>query len=156
MSARTLENNLRHARQAYLHALRALPALDDIQSGPVISCGMTFYNEGQIKSQIIELGWAFYCRYETCLEAWLKTNDVILSRKTTIKSYLIAKGAAIPEDMARGMDIYRDIRNKLHHEDGAIMDNDVDSEKEIHLLEEHMDMFFHLFVYIGATVDELR
>jgi hypothetical protein len=68
MSFEVLKGNLSHARQAYLHAVRSLPVCADLQAGPVNQHGMVFSKGSQIESQQIELGWAFFCRYESCLE----------------------------------------------------------------------------------------
>ncbi|MBO0346006.1 hypothetical protein J0X15_12300 [Roseibium sp. CAU 1637] len=152
MSAKTLENNLMHSRAAYLHAVRALPSSNALQFGSIKHNGMEFSNKNQIESQLVELGWAFFCRYEGCLEKWLKDQKVKLSRKYTLKNWLTDHQVTIPEELSAGIDLYRRIRNALHHDDGATFDGS--GEPEFHLLPEQMEKFFQLFCWIGQQVEQ--
>lgn len=153
MNAKLLENNLRHSRAAYLHAIRALPSAQDLRSGPIRQNGFEFYRASEIESQLVELGWAFFCRYEACLEKWLKEQNVKLSRKAGLKKWLTDNGVLIPEKLAAGIDVYRKIRNALHHDDGAAFD--FVEETELHLFPNHMEKFFELFCWIGQQVDRV-
>jgi hypothetical protein len=151
---KTLEKNLMHSRAAYLHAVHALPSPEDLQSGPIRRYGMEFSNEGQINSQLIELGWAFFCRYEACLEKWLKDQDVKLNKKMSLSQWLKSRKILLSPDYSNGIDLYRTLRNALHHDDGASIDGSQDTE--IHLLPEHMENFFQLFCWIEQQVDQHR
>lgn len=144
-----LEDYLAHSRAAYLHAVDALPKLDSPRSWPIRSGKFEFSSPSQVESMLIELGWAFFCRYEGCLEAFLKANQVTLTMGTPLKRWLSDR-MTIPVDKMKPLKVYRDIRNKLHHEDGASFDGDPDSE--IHLLPEHMESFYEFFVWIGEQV----
>lgn len=133
---------------AYLHAVRALPKPDDLKKGPISQLGMTFEKRSHIESQLVELGWAFYCRYEGCLEGWLK-DRVKLSREKPIKKWLEDNGVKIPLEFEEGLDRYRNIRNILHHYDGKNSDN-----TEIHLFPNMMENFYELFCWIGEMVEK--
>lgn len=100
---------------------------------------------------LIEFGWAFFCRYEACLEAHLHRTDVELNRKLSLIGWLERNNVQIPEPLRPGLQCYRQVRNKLHHEDGASLDGSPD--REIHLLPEHMEMFYNLFKWCGARVE---
>jgi hypothetical protein len=71
-------------------------------------------------------------------------------KKCALSDWLIQNNVNIPKDLRAGLDVYRKIRNKLHHEDGASLDND--SETEIHLMPDHMDNFYELFLWCGSQV----
>lgn len=143
-----LEHNLKHSRAAYLFAIRCLPAPNALASGPIVVNGIEFAHESQITSVLIELGWAFFCRYEACLEAFLKRSNVDLSQGLT--RWLASKSIDIPRELRQGIKVYRRIRNQLHHEDGAPMNGERD--QEIHILPDHMETYFDLFVWIGNQV----
>ncbi len=85
MNHSSLESKLQHSRAAYLHAIRALPSMDGLGTSPIHQYGFEFSTDKQVFSQIIELGWAFFPRYEACLENWLKSNNVKLSKKKSTK-----------------------------------------------------------------------
>lgn len=153
MVAETLESNLMHSRAAYLHAVRALPSPEDLRSGPICQHGLEFSRADQIQSQLIELGWAFFPRYEACLEKWLKDQKVKLSKKISLSDWLLNSKVNIPKDYSEGLAVYRKIRNALHHDDGATFDGS--SEPEFHLLPDHMEKFFHLFCWVGQQVEQL-
>lgn len=153
MVVQTLENNLMHSRAAYLHAARALPSPEDLQSGPICQHGMEFSRTDQIESQLIELGWAFFPRCEACLEKWLKDQDVKLSKRVSLRDWLLDRKVNIPEKYSEGLAHYRKIRNALHHDDGATFDGS--PEPEFHLLPEHMERFFYLFCWVGQQVEQL-
>lgn len=154
MVAETLENNLRHSRAAYLHAVRALPSPEDLQSGPIRQHGLEFSRADQVQSQLIELGWAFFPRYEACLEKWLKDQGVELSKKVSLSDWLRDGQVNIPTEYSEGLKVYRTIRNALHHDDGATFDDS--PQPEFHLLPDHMENFFHLFCWVGQQVEQLK
>lgn len=151
MAADLLKLNLMHARAAYLHAVRALPSPEDLQHGTIRQHGLEFSSPEQINSQLIELGWAFFTRYEGCLEKWLKDQNVKLNRKCTLMDWLKSHRVEIPESYSVGLGVYRTIRNTLHHDDGASFDGTLNTE--VHLMPEHMENFFDLFCWIGAQVE---
>ena len=154
MSSDSLKNNLLHSRVAYLHAIRALPSQQDLRAGTITQHGFEFSRPDQIESQVIELGWAFFPRYEACLEKWLKEQGVHLSKKLTLTDWLAQSDVRIPDEFSEGLGVYRRIRNSLHHDDGASFDGSSDSE--IHLMPEHMERFFNLFCWIGERVEAVR
>ena len=141
------DNDLAHARAAYIFSIRSLPDPELINKGAIKANGMEFRKESEIFSMLVELGWAFFCRYEACLEFHLKKNNIPLSKKLTLLDWLNQKSIDIPDNFKQGIDIYRLIRNKLHHENGASLDSSSDSE--IHLLPEQMENIYNLFTWIG-------
>jgi hypothetical protein len=143
----SLKNNLDHSRAAYLFAVRSIPS-----KLPISIYGFHFEKPSQINSMLIELGWAFFCRYEACLEAYLKSRGVKLSRKVSLLEWFEQNNFVLSDFQKNGLFLYRKIRNKLHHEDGAALDGERDHE--IHLLPEHMENFYNLFVWCGTTVEE--
>lgn len=145
----TFQNNLNHARAAYLFAIRGLPEPAALEFGPIRMNGFEFAKQSQIVSMLIELGWAFFCRYEGCMEAELKRQGITLSKKLTLVDWLLQNNVVIPERLQPGLDVYRTIRNKLHHEDGASVDGSPDLE--IHLMPEHMDNFYDMFSWCGEN-----
>ncbi len=146
----SLTDKLDHSRVAYRYAIAQLP--NQVADWPYRHGNFTFKSQADIDSMRIELGWAFFCRYEGCVEAHLKENDVKLSKQLSLKQWLEGNGFVIPEDLCSGLDCYRQIRNRLHHQDGASFDGSQDSE--IHLLPEHMENFYQLFSWIGDCLEE--
>ena len=147
-SIEDFSNNLAHSRAAYLFAVRNLPNPSELNKGPITANGFRFERRSQVESMLIELGWAFFCRYESCLEAFLKRSQVELSQKCTLSDWLSQNNVSIPTNLQEGLEIYRKIRNKLHHEDGASLDDD--PESEIHLMPDHMNNFYELFLWCGT------
>lgn len=144
------ENKLEHARSAYLFAIRSLPTPEQLQNGPILKNGAEFSRPSQIKSMEIELGRAFFCRYEGCLEAELKRQDVRLDKNTRLIDWLRERNVTVPENLRPGLEIYRKIRSQLHHQDGASFDGPPDTE--IHLLPHHLENFYDLFKWCGTQV----
>lgn len=142
-----LQRNLDHSRAAYLFAVQALPS-----KLPTSINRFYFEKQSQVESMVIELGWAFFCRYEACLEVYLKSKGVKLSKKVSFFDWLQEQHFNISADQSNGLSLYRNIRNKLHHEDGAALNGAED--EEIHLLPEHMENFYNLFVWCGEKVEE--
>ncbi|EIT7127090.1 hypothetical protein L2726_004703 [Vibrio parahaemolyticus] len=147
----TLESKLAHSHAAYIFAIRSLPTPD--QKLPLTLNGVTFSSESQINSMLIELGWSFFCRYEGCLEAHIKELGIKLTKKVTLADWLLENKISVPSDYASGLDVYRTIRNKLHHEDGAALNGN--DKHEIHILPEHMERFYRLFVWCGAQMESV-
>lgn len=145
-----LENDLAHARAAYIFSIRSLPDPALLSSGAIKANGMEFRKESEIFSMLVELGWAFFCRYEACLEFHLKKNNVLLSKKLTLLEWLDQKNTAVPDNLKLGIESYRLLRNKLHHENGASLEGPSDSE--IHLLPEQMENFYNLFTWCGKAI----
>jgi hypothetical protein len=106
---------------------------------------------------VIELGWAFFCRYEGCLEAFIKEQGVKLGKdehskkKKTLEDWMNEKGVVVPEAYKDGLEVYRKVRNDLHHRDGQNEDG-----TEIHLFPYHMEQFYELFVWIASTVAAIQ
>ncbi len=146
----SLTVKLDHSRIAYRYAIAQLPC--QVADWPHRHGAFQFNSQAKIDSMRIELGWAFFCRYEGCVEAHLKENGIKLSRDLSLKQWLEREGFAIPENLNSGLDCYRKIRNQLHHYDGASFDGSRDSE--IHLLPEHMETVYQLFAWIGDQIDE--
>jgi hypothetical protein len=145
------QNHLEHARAAYVFAIRNLPDPALLENGPIQGNGFTFNKRSQIESMLIELGWAFFCRYESCLETNLKRHGIKLDRKVSLLDWLEKNNVNIPNELRPGIQSYRQIRNKLHHEDGASFDESLDGE--IHLLPDHMDRFYELFKWVGTRIE---
>jgi hypothetical protein len=61
---------------------------------------------------------------------------------------------AIPKELSDGLDVYRNIRNALHHDDGATFDGS--GEPEFHLFPEQLENFFKLFCWIAQEVDQVK
>ncbi len=144
-----LQYNLDHSRAAYRFAVQAIPS-----ELPAFIHGFQFVKQSQIDSMVIELGWAFFCRYEACVEAYLKSKGVNLSKKVSLLDWLKEQNVCIPNHYAEGLSLYRKIRNKLHHEDGAARCVNGKEDEEIHLLPEHMENFYNLFVWCGKEVEK--
>lgn len=148
------QNHLDHAKAAYVFSVRALPNPAELSKGPITLNGTLFKKESQIESMRIELGWAFFCSYESCLEAHLKRNGIPLSKKLSLSDWLKSKNVEIPENMKFGLEHYRIIRNSLHHEEGA--SHDSLGDEEYHLLPNHMKKFYELSLWCGQQVDNCR
>lgn len=147
-----LESKLSHSRAAYLFAVKSLPS--EGSGFPIKKNGFLFSSQSEVKSMLIELGWSFYCRYEGCLEAYIKRHGIKLSKKKTLKSWLEDEGSNIPPCYSDGLEFYRKIRNYLHHEDGATFDNNNEEDKEIHILPEHMENFYNLFIWCSEEIEK--
>lgn len=145
-----LQINLEHSRAAYNFALNSLPS--DKSNYPVHVNGFQFEKFSQVHSMVIELGWAFFCRYEACLEYYIKSKGIQLSKKLSLIEWLDEQKIEISPSDKEGLLLYRKIRNKLHHEDGASLNGAED--EEIHLLPEHMENFYKLFVWCGNQIEK--
>lgn len=111
-----------------------------------------FEKNSQIDSMIIELGWAFFVRMEAPLEVLIKKLDA----KKVNDLLGVDK---FNSDERNGLDLYREIRNTLHHGDGdpALLRKQpchlrVEWGKEPHLMYEHMKNFYELFKKIGLKL----
>lgn len=142
-----LEKEIEHSRAAYRFAIRSLPDPTDVRDYPLIVNGVEFVSRRQIESMLIEFGWAFYCRYEACLETFIKEHKVPLKRNFGLNDWFKEKKISVPDELKFELGEYRNIRNILHHEDGKTGQN-----SEIHLLPEHMDRFYDLFIWIASAV----
>ncbi len=147
----TLESKLAHSHAAYIFAIRSLPTPE--QKLPITLNGYTFSTESQINSMLIELGWSFFCRYEGCLEAHIKELGIKLTKKLTLADWFRENKIDVPSCYTSGLDVYRTIRNKLHHEDGTVF-NGKDNH-EIHIFPEHMERFYRLFVWCGTQMESV-
>lgn len=143
-----LEKNLQHSKAAYLFAINSLPFPKDF---PIRVNGMEFSKKSQIDSMEIEFGWSFFCRYEACLESFLKSKNIQLSKKLSLHDWFIKNNVEVPNDYIEGLEIYRTIRNLLHHEDGATPGGDLNTE--IHLSPLHMNNFYSLFIWCGEQIE---
>ena len=144
-----IEQNLEHSRAAYRFALGSLPNPEKLQTGPIDANGFTFSKHSQIESMVIELGWAFYCRYEGCLEAFIKEQGVKLTENLNLEQWMEQNDVVVPDQYRDGLRLYRKVRGWLHHRDGQNEDG-----TEIHLHPDHMDQFYDLFVWIASAVAE--
>jgi len=142
----SLEKDLDHSRAAYLFAMDALPP-----SAPRTLNGWTFRANHEITAMKIELGWAFYCRYESCFEVFLKKSNIILTKKYQLSDWFAEKGIETPAWVSEGLSIYRRIRNQLHHENGASFVGAQD--QEIQMLQEHLEKFYKMFVWCASEID---
>lgn len=142
-----IEQDLEHSRAAYIFSLNSLPDPRCLKTGRIDANGFAFTKPSEIQSMVIELGWAFFCRYEACLEAYIKEQGVTLSKKKTLENWMDEKGVSIPDEYRAGIRQYRKVRNWLHHRDGQN-----DDGTEIHLLQEQMDQFYHLILWIASAV----
>lgn len=95
----------------------------------------------------IEMGWAFFVRYEACLEAFIKEQGIYLTKQRNLEDWMREKCIAVPDHLKEGLQVYRKVRNWLHHRDGQN-----DDGTEIHLLSRHMDQFYELFVWSASAV----
>ena len=96
-----LQENLAHSRAAYKFALAAVPTKNTTL--PCVRYGFRFEALSQIQSMLIELGWAFFCRYEACLEAYLKSSGVQLSKRVSLADWLKSQGIVVPSDYEAGL-----------------------------------------------------
>lgn len=149
-----IRRDLDHSRAAYRYAVQSLPNPKELDGGEIVKGSFVFKEQSEIESMLIELGWAFFVRYEGCLEFYItKRNGIKLSTQCNLQKWLEGKGVEIPEMYTIGLENYRKIRNKLHHENGASLDSKKDGE--IHLLPNHMENFYKLFVWCGMKIDEV-
>jgi hypothetical protein len=144
-----LEHNLSHSRAAYRFAISHLPPPPG-GPWPMTVRGFTFEKASQIQAMQQEYGWAFFARYEGCVEYFLKKSEVNLTRKFLLKDWLGEHKIDIPARFEKDLEIYRLIRNSLHHDDGA-PPNGI-ATPEIDLPPSRMDEFYDLFVWIGQAV----
>ena len=93
-----LEKNLQHAKAAYLFAINSLPFPKDF---PIRVNGMEFSKKSQIDSMEIEFGWSFFCRYEACLESFLKSKNIQLSKKLSLHDWFIKNNVEFNESFAQ-------------------------------------------------------
>lgn len=144
-----LQHNLSHSRAAYRFAISHLPPPPG-GPWPMTVGNFTFEKPSQIHSMQQEYGWAFFVRYEGCVEFFLKKSGVKLSKSCSLKDWLCKHNVDIPARFEKDLEVYRRVRNSLHHDDGAPPEGD--SSPEIDLPPPRMEEFYELFVWIGEAV----
>lgn len=149
-----MKDLLDHSRAAYLYACKSLPNQVSLPSDGIIQNGFKFEKESEVRSMLIELGWAFFCRYEAVLEKYIKEKGIKLSKNKSLIDWLSEKNVSIPSEYAEGLERYRTIRNILHHDDGDAASLDEEDHEEVHLLPGHMEKFYELFVWCGDRIHE--
>ena len=152
-----------HIWVAYDYALSSVPREGLFANGRAVRVGRhTFAKWTQAESMVIELGWAFYCRMEACLETYV-TKLGIRVGKSGMAAYLKEQGLwqSLTGAEQEGVRQYRDLRNILHHGDGepCWLRNQpkcvqVPEGKEPHLLHEHMRDFRRLFKTLATLLKD--
>lgn len=120
-----------------------------------------FENDSQIQSMIIELGWSFFVNMEASLEVLIHKfkykNIKDLLEEEKIKD-------EFNDDDKNGLNVYREIRNTLHHGAGdpTLLKYNLKYNKpnhlktsqgnEVQLLYEHIHNFYELFKKIGEKL----
>lgn len=161
MKKDTFKNDLAHIYTAYRYCASCIPDDELFANGQTVRVGRTlFENQSQALSMRVELGWAFFTRMDACLET-LTHELKIQSGGTGILQYLENNGCALSDHEKKGLSVYREIRNTLHHGDGnpEYLKNPpktlaVDSSIEPHLFEEEMHMFYELFKKVGEFLTQ--
>jgi hypothetical protein len=145
-----IKKNLDHSYAAYKFAINSLPKGRHgrtVLRNSITVSGYIFTKQSQIYSMMIEFGWSFYCRFEACLESFIEEHEIKLSKTNKLEDWLSNKKIQVPKEFVEDLKQYRQIRNKLHHDDGQKADG-----TEIELLPDDMDRFYNLFVWISATI----
>lgn len=157
-SSSSLKHNLSHSRAAYLHAVGSLPNPRQLEEGPISQNGFVFTKESEIDSQLIELGWAFYCRYDACFEDWLKERGIWHQlqkkggkHKISVGRFLKDQKILVPDELKHGLRNYKEIRNILVHNDGKNRKAGLQGTEK-HLLPSNMELFFELFCWIETAL----
>ena len=109
----SIQNNLDHARAAYRFAIKNLPNPASLASGPIVLNDFEFQTPDHIQSMLVELGWAFFCRYESCLEAHFKRHSVKLSKKLSLADWFQQNNVQVPDSLQPGLRVYPRSRLKL-------------------------------------------
>ena len=148
------ENRLGHARAAYRYFAASLPPEAAFNVGAVRVGDFECAKKSQRESMLIELGWAFFVRFDAVLEVFLIECSVQVGGQ---KLFEWAKASGkFSEHELRGIEQYRDLRNTLHHDDGQPDPNrrktlDVSEQHEPQFLEGHMEDWANLFLKIGRV-----
>lgn len=132
----SLRKNLLEARFVYDYMITLLPDAKDLPDrfGILSPGGManavhhldrtfTPITKEGIQCAHEELGWAFYCRLENIGEHWMKGMTIRLTHDMGLQKWLKTKGIAIPDKWTPALELRREIRNNIIHEDGADIRN---------------------------------
>ncbi len=151
-------NALEHAYRAYSYLNDSIPAEQLFVNRREVTVGrFVFQKPEHAESMRVELGWAFFTRFEASLEAF--TTRLGIKLKCSMVEYLREKGRQIPERYVDGLQLYRELRNTLHHGDGdpSLLNNEpkhlrIGESREPHLFEQEVRDFYELFRWLA---DEL-
>lgn len=153
-------NNLDHAHVAYRYLYSTISTENQFANDKEVIIGnFHFRKTSDAESIRIELGWAFFTRLEAILEVFTKKLNIKLSKKMSLLDYLKKHNVVTPNDFIKGLEVYREIRNTLHHGDGdvSLLKNKAkhlkgSPGKEIHLLPDHIKNFHELFQWLGDVL----
>lgn len=159
MKKETFQNDLAHIYAAYRYCVSCIPNDELFVNDKPVRVGRTLFEKrSQVLSMRVELGWAFFTRMDACLET-LAHELKIKSGETGILEYLEKNGCILSDHEKKGLSVYREIRNTLHHGDGdpeylnkPPTTLTVDNGNEPHLFEEQMNMFYELFKKVGELL----
>lgn len=108
--------NLQYAYNCYRFFLETLHN----ESARNAVTGFHFQNQQQIENYEIELSWAFFCRMEAVLEHFIHEIDTENLVCRGIENLLgQERMKAFNDQEKKGLQLYREIRNVLHHGDGS-------------------------------------
>ncbi len=151
------QKDMDHIWVAYCFLDQAVPS--ESSDLPLCLNGFEFHKKSQITSIRVELGWAFYTRLEACLETLLHRLEIKLTRNKSLLDLCSQKDVALSLTDKQGLNVYRELRNVLHHADGdpANYSRDlrhlkVEDGKEPRLHREHIENFYKLFRKVGTAL----
>ena len=152
-------HNLEYTYTTYLYFLESIPTPQlFIGKGKLTVGKFTFREESEASSIRIELGWAFYCRFEAVLEVFI-TQLNIKPYPSYIQDRLNKSGVKISADHVNCLNLYREIRNTLHHGDGdaSLLREPPQYLKyeegcELHLLPDHIKKYYDFLKWLGRVL----
>jgi len=153
-------NALKHTYVAYHYFSNSLPPEQAFVNGQQVQIGAFCFRTYQDAfSMRVELGWAFFTRFEAIVEAFLSKREVRLKRNYTLLDHLQRSEVDIPEAYVDGLKFYRELRNTLHHGDGDIhclrrktKYLSIPENHEPQILEEHMSNYYDLFRWLAEVI----
>lgn len=152
------KKHLEFSYVSYQFCLNSLPKEEFIPDDGQVYNGVLFRRRENVYEMIVEFGWAFFVRMEATLESFLHDRK---PKNMNIIEFVEAILSGLSQSDRDGYGMARELRNILHHVDSQSekysrrLDYvEVEKGKEPHILREHIERFFDLFVRMGAKAAE--
>ncbi len=157
---REFDKDIAHVIAAYRFFSRTLPTETLFSAGRSVRVGeFEFEKFSQSESMLVELGWAFFTRCVSCLEALIHRLGIQVSAASAI----IETSGEFSREEIRGFEMARELRNILLHGDGdwTLLKNEPKQVRpsegsESHLFPERIERFHSLFRKVGDCIARSR
>lgn len=148
-------NALGFSDHVYSLMCSLLPSQDELSFGEIKISGYPFQDEHQLNAHKNELGWAFFCRIEATLEAFLERLQC--DKKKAID--LLNKSSEVSQDEKDLFKAALELRNVLLHGDGdqrllrkSLQHLRITDDTEPQITFTDMKCYAELFIKVGSII----